>query len=187
MSLKTLITGYLFVSQEPEKADVILIPGSPFAEPAQRAALLYNRHYAPWLVASGNRWIFHSRKNNALTECDSMVDIVMGSGVPRSAILREDRARHTLENARLSRIALDKAGVTVKTAIICCQSFHARRCYKSYSRYFKGVELLICPVPTRGVDASNWHKSPVGVFKVMTELLKCTGLFFFLISFLKSK
>lgn len=187
MGLIKRITNYLFIDHQPEKADVILLPGSPFAEPAERAARLYLDGYASFMVPSGNCWIFHRRGSDCPTECGMLSGILRQAGVPNKAIVREDKARHTLDNARLSRAALDQAGIGVTTAILCCQSFHGRRCLKAYRRYFPGARLLVCPSPTRGFDATNWHKTPVGVFKVCTELLKCTGLFFFLISLAKAK
>lgn len=187
MWLISLITKYLFIDSMPEKSDVILVPGSPFPEPMERAVRLYFEGLAPFIVTSGNCWIFHKSGGERVSECDMMASIAMCAGVPGSAIIRENKARHTLDNARLSKSALDMAGVDVRVAIICCQSFHARRCLKAYRKYFKDVKLILCPVPTRGFDAANWHKTPVGVFKVCTELLKCTGLFFYLISLVRSK
>lgn len=187
MGLRAAVTRYLFIKDEPEKADALLIPGSPFPEPVELAARLYSEGYAPLIVPSGSRWLFHRGSDNRQAECDMLADVALRAGVPAQAILREGKARHTLDNARLSRLALDNAGIAVKTAVVCCQSFHARRCLKAYGRYFKGAKLLICPARTRGFDETNWWKTPLGIFKVVTELLKCTGLFFFLISFAKAK
>lgn len=186
MGLCDAVTSYLFIQDQPEKADVILLPGSSFPEPAEHAAQLYLQGWAPLLLPSGDRWLFRRHGACQSTECDSMAGILMKAGVPEAAILREERARHTLDNARLSKAALDHAGIRLKTAIICCQSFHARRCLKAYSKHFTDVRLIICPVPTRGFDASDWHKKPIGTFKVITELLKCTGLFFLLIRLVKA-
>jgi len=185
MGLIAAVTRYLFIKDEPAKADVLLVPGNPFPEPMELAARLYQGGFAPLIVPSGDRWLF-SRGGNR-PECGRLADTAKRYGVPPSAILQECAARHTLENARLSKLALDNAGVKVNIAIVCCQSFHARRCLKSYGKYFKGAKLLICPIKTRGFDETDWWKKPVGIFKVVTELLKCTGLFFFLISFVKSK
>ncbi len=186
MGLIKRITRYLFIENAPEKADVIFLPGSPFAKPAERAVRLYLEGFASVVVPSGNCWIFH-RSGEHSCECEALAEVLTSAGVPDAAILRESGARHTLDNARLSRAALDRAGIPVRTAILCCQSFHGRRCLKAYRRYFPEARLLVCPVATRGFDAANWHKTPVGVFKVCTELLKCTGLFFFLISFVRAR
>jgi uncharacterized SAM-binding protein YcdF (DUF218 family) len=186
MGLIQAVTRYLFIENEPGRADVILVPGCSFPEPMERAARLYLSGAAPVIVPSGNCWIFRRGTAEGMTECEIMTGIARRAGVPAAAILGEDRARHTLDNARLSWLVLEQAGLTVKTAIICCQSFHARRCLKAYGRYFQDVKLTVCTVPTQGFDATNWYKKPRGIFKAITELLKCTNLFFFLISFAKA-
>jgi uncharacterized SAM-binding protein YcdF (DUF218 family) len=187
MGLRSAITKYLFINGRPEKADAILIPGCPFPEPAELAARLYREGFAPVLVASGSRWIFHTGRRGGKAECDRMAEAAVEAGVPESAILRERAARHTLDNARLSKLLLDGSGIPVKTALICCQSFHARRCLKAYGRHFKGVRIIICPAETRGIDETSWWKTPLGIFKIATELLKCTGLFFCLISLARAR
>ena len=47
------VTDFVFVSDAPEKADVILIPGSRHPANAIRAAELYRAGYAPYLLPSG--------------------------------------------------------------------------------------------------------------------------------------
>lgn len=188
MKLVDRITRYLFLNDPLEKADVIFVPGSPFNEPVLRAAELYGAGYAPLLLPSGNRWLFQSLASaGGMTEWERMRAVAEATGVPQEAILREDRARHTVDNARLSREVLEQAGVPVKTAILCCQSFHGRRCLKAYAKAFPGVRILVCGCATRGFDAASWHQSPLGMFKVCTELMKCTGLFFALISLARSE
>lgn len=187
MGLIAAVTRYLFISDGPEKADALLVPGNPYPEPMELAARFYREGFAPVIVPSGDRWIFSRRAKGNRPESDALSEIAGRYGVPASAILSERAARHTLDNARLSKLLLDEAGIAVGTAIVCCQSFHARRCLKAYGKYFKGVKLLICPARTRGIGEEDWWKTPLGVFKAVTELLKCTGLFFFLISFAKAR
>jgi hypothetical protein len=49
----TDITNYIFVSDKPQKADIILLPGGSFPELPERAAELYHYGYAPPLLPSG--------------------------------------------------------------------------------------------------------------------------------------
>lgn len=179
MGVVARITEWLFIEQLPQYADVIFIAGSPFAQPAQRAAALYLQGYAPFVLPSGNRWLFHGA--DGLSECQAMRDVLVAAGVPGEAILREDRARHTVDNARLSAQACRERGIAMRTAILCCQAYHARRCLQDYSREFPGVRIVVCPAVTRNIAADNWFRSFTGICKVATELLKCTKLFYALI------
>jgi uncharacterized SAM-binding protein YcdF (DUF218 family) len=146
----------------------------------ERAAQLYLEGWSAILLPSGNRWLFHGGKGS--TESEAMREIAMRAGVPDSAILCEDKARHTVDNARLSAQILNERGIVVKSAIICCQAFHARRCLQDYQREFPGVRLAVCPANTRGICRESWYKTPLGICKIITELMKCTWIFYFLIS-----
>ena len=179
MGLVKAITEYLFIEHDLDMADVIFVPGSPFSAPMERAARLYLEGWSAVLLPSGNRWLFHCGIN---TEWEAMRDIAILAGVPASAILREDRARHTVDNARLSIQVLKKQGIEVKSAIICCQAYHSRRCLQDYQREFPSARLAVCPVVTRGISRDNWQRTALGSYKVLTELIKCTNLFYFLIS-----
>lgn len=76
---------------------------------------------------------------------------LMENGVPKSAILYEDRATNSMENAVYSAKAAKDAGIKEKCAIICCQAFHARRAFLSYACHFDGAGLMAVPNVTQGV------------------------------------
>ncbi len=179
MAILERVTAWLFVEHPPEPSDIIFIAGSPSAEPVRRAASLYLRGFAPLVLPSGSRWLFHGR--GVGSEWEAMRDALLSAGVPEEAILREDRARHTVDNARLSARLCRHRGIPVNTAILCCQAYHARRCLQDYRRAFPSVRFAVCPADTRGISRGNWQYTPLGVFKVLTELLKCTKLFYVLI------
>ena len=111
------------------------------------------------------------------TEWEYLSRILQHSGVPRRAILREDRATYTYENAIYSRAALDAAGITVKKAILCCQAFHARRALMYYQEQFPETEFVVCPVVTRGIDRDTWMKTGEGIDTVLGEVERCGSQF----------
>ena len=41
------ITRFIFLSDKPQKADILFIPGNGHAEPSEYAARLYRQGYAP--------------------------------------------------------------------------------------------------------------------------------------------
>ena len=47
------IGNFIFVSDEPEKADVIFLPGGSHPEQPEYASELYHQGYAKWLIPSG--------------------------------------------------------------------------------------------------------------------------------------
>ena len=47
------ISDFIFVSDTPEPADIILVAGGSYPEPAETAAQLYHEDYAPLILISG--------------------------------------------------------------------------------------------------------------------------------------
>ena len=98
------VTDFVFVSDAPEKADVILIPGSRHPANAIRAAELYRAGCAPYVLPSGrhgaavDKFIGVMPEDRAAypddypTEWAFLRDVLIKHGVPDSAILREDEA-----------------------------------------------------------------------------------------------
>ena len=44
---------FMFISNQPEKADIIFIPGNGYPHMAENAADLYKRGFAPYILPSG--------------------------------------------------------------------------------------------------------------------------------------
>lgn len=151
------IGNFIFVSDEPEKADVIFLPGGSHPTQPEYASELYHRGYAKWLIPSGgvsvkrDKWPGVRSKADIYngdyrSDCEFFTDVLLKNGVPASAIIREDQSGHTRDNAFLSRKIVNERGVAVKTAMIVCKAFHARRCLMLYQMAFPDVNIKVCPV-----------------------------------------
>ena len=44
---------FIFAENKPEKADIIFVPGNGYSQMAERAAQLYAKKYAPFVLPSG--------------------------------------------------------------------------------------------------------------------------------------
>ncbi len=181
------ITSFIFLSDEPQESDVILIPGSARAALCERAAELYHAGMAPFVLPSGKYSSkfgrFSTEHTDARyggdfeTEFDYCRHILLACGVPDCAILREDRATNTAENALFSTEVLAARGIDVRRALICAQAYHARRAYMTYARYMLGVELRVVSVETQGIGPDNWCETSEGWKKVLGEVEKCGKYF----------
>lgn len=176
------ITDFIFVEDKPERADVILVPGGNYPESARRAAALFARGYAPWVLPSGR----YSKPEGRFQDPDGkgrraeweyLRDILTEEGVPESAILKEDRATFTWENAIYSRQVLEDNHIEAKSAIVVCQAFHARRCRMYYQEQFPDTRLLICPVETKGITRDNWFMDEKKIDVVLSEMTRCGSQF----------
>ena len=178
------VTEFIFVEDAPERADVILIPGSRKTEHAICAAELFCAGYAPYVLPSGR----YSTVNGCFgeiperyqaeyperyeTEWDFLRAVLMKNGVPEAAILREDQATYTWENALRSREVLASAGVKADTAILCCHAFHARRALLYYQAAMPQTRFIVCPTATPGYTREDWYLTPKGRNRVLGEVAR---------------
>lgn len=181
------VTEFIFVEEPPEKADVILVPGSRKVAHAIRAAELYKAGYAPYVLPSGRYTISRGYflplpeplrseyPGEFETEWHFLKAVLMKHGVPETAILREDQATYTWENAQLSRDVLKNAGIECNTAILCCQAFHARRALLYYQAAMPDTRFIVCPAQTPGCTRDDWYKSEKGRAKVLGEVQRLGG------------
>lgn len=176
------IADFIFLENPPQKADIIFIPGCAYPEVAEHAAQLWKQGFAPLVLPSGshpkNKGVFGGAGGKKYpgpypTEWALMQAVLLQNGVPKAAVLQEDKATFTLENAVFSKRVLEQRGQLPQRAIISCQPYHARRCFMYYQTAFPKTEFFICPVNTRGIVRENWHTTPAGIDLVLSELSKC--------------
>ena len=182
---------FVFVEDEPAAADIIFVPGNGYPQMAERAAMLFGEGCAPLVLPSGRYSITSGKFGGVLaeqeryggdyeTECDFLCEVLKKNGVPDSAILREDQATYTYENAILSRRVTDAAGLTIQKAILCCKTHHARRALLYYQKEFPETEFLVCPSDADGITRENWRGTKEGVQAVTEELTRILYQFEFL-------
>lgn len=182
------ISDYIFVSDTPEKADAIFLPGGSHPEQPEYAAELYRQGYARWLIPAGGvsvktgKW--HGVRSKAdiydgdyQSDCAFFTDVLIKNGVPAAAIIGEDKSGHTRDNAFFSRKTVDEKGLSIKTALIVCKAFHARRCLMLYQMAFPDVQIKVCPVHCYNITKENWFESEQGIDRVLGELSRCGNQF----------
>ncbi len=184
----TDITNFIFIKDEPQKVDAIFLPGGSHPEQPEYAAELYKNGFAPVIIPSGGVSVkkvkFDGVKSksdiyngNYKTDCDFLTDALNINGVPLTAIIGENKSGHTRDNAFMSRTVTDDNNLEIKTAIIVCKSFHARRCLMLYSLAFPDTKFYVCPVDCMDITSENWYKTKEGIDRVLGELARCGNQF----------
>lgn len=182
------ITDFIFVSDKPEKSDIIFLPGGSHPAAPEYGAKLYNEGYAPLLMPSGglsvkfDKWQGVKEKADIYdgdyhTDCEFFTDVLIKNGVPKSAIIEENRSGHTRDNAFFSRSAAEEKELDIKSGMIVCKSFHARRCLMLYQLAFPKARLAVCPVDVFGITKDDWFTSQLGTDRVLGELARCGNQF----------
>ncbi len=180
------ISDFIFIEDELSEADVIFLPGGAHAEVPEHGAWVYKQGYAKFIIPAGKYAIntgafsgVQSKKEiyskDYETESEFYRDVLIKCGVPEDAIICEKRSTFTKMNAVNSRKLTDKMGMKIKKAIICCKSFHARRCLMYYSYAYPDTEFIISPTDVQGISKNSWHLDPDATKRVMSELRKAGG------------
>lgn len=165
------ITNLVFVETPLEKANVILVPGGSHPQIMRRAAELYLQGFAPWILPSGGE---NPKLSGWHSEWEFLRAVALDMGVPECAVLKEDCARNTFENARFSWRVLNEQGISVRKAILVCKAYHSRRALLTYQAVFPlDVKYSVAAVAdNRGITKENWFLKPEHVALVLGEVEK---------------
>ena len=181
------MTDFIFTEDAPERSDIIFIPGAMEEGLSLRAAELYREGFAPLLLPSGRYSVTEGRPKPLSpetaarypgpfeTEWEFLSAVLKENGVPEEAILREDRAEYTWQNALFSRRVLDGLGLHPASALLCCKPFHARRALLYYQTAFPDTRIRVCPERAARYTRENWHLSAAGRAKVLGEIARVGG------------
>lgn len=120
--LLQIVWDYMSIEDPLRPADVIVVGGCKNTQLAVYASELYQTGFAPLIVFSG-----HAQADMDMTEADLLAQVARQSGVPDSAILREQHAKNTGENITLTAALLKERGIEPKTVILVHQPFVSRR------------------------------------------------------------
>ncbi|MEA3322529.1 MAG: YdcF family protein [Bacillota bacterium] len=163
------ITEFIFVETAVSPADVILVPGANHPPLMEKAADLYKQGMAPYVLPSGGY-----KSHVEMTEWEYLRNLALENGIPEEAILKEDKAQHTLENARFSLEVLHRNNIVPRKAIVVCKAGHARRSLLCYQAEFpKDCEFMVSHCVDRyGITKENWFLTDVGINRVMNEVKK---------------
>lgn len=139
-------------------ADVIIVlgaalsrDGTPYKALTRRsehAAGVWKAGHAPWVICTGG-----VGPNLTRSEADGCRELLMRSGVPREAIVLEERSRNTDENARYAKAIMDARGW--RTAIVVSDSYHVFRARHIVSS--TGIDVRLSPVPTAKVGSPLFY------------------------------
>lgn len=120
---------YMRLVHPPVASDALLVLGSFDANAAIHAARLWHAGWAPVIVMSGG--VAHQGglldTGWGRPEAAVFADVASELGVPREAILVEDRAQNTSENFSLGRLVAERAGLRIAKLLVVAKPYMTRR------------------------------------------------------------
>jgi uncharacterized SAM-binding protein YcdF (DUF218 family) len=164
------ISDFIFVEDLPQRADLIFIPGGSHPQLMMKAVELYQQGFALYILPSGGA---NPKLPGYASEWEFLAKIALGMDVPEKAILKENKARNTFENASFSRQVLLDLKIKVGKAILVCKAYHSRRALLTYQAIFPKTQFFVTPViDNRGISKSNWYTKKDYITVVMGEVSK---------------
>lgn len=142
MLLARKLWNYHHMHHELKTSDCILVLGSHDKRVAERGAELYLKGYAPLLLFSGGL----GRLTQELwreTEADLFAAIAIEMGVPKEAILIENRSTNTGENILFSQQILQEQGLEPDRFIVVQKPYMERRSYATFKKHWPEKEVLV--------------------------------------------
>lgn len=175
------ISDFIFKADQPTDADIIMVPGSSYPEPAETAAQLYHEEYAPLILVGGGVSITTGKfpgpqtktklyTGDYRTEFEFYLDVLQKNDVPREAIIGEDESSFIREQGLYARKIVDENQISVRKALLVCKAFQARRCLMAYQASFPAVEFAVIPVASYDITKDNWYQSEESINRILGEL-----------------
>lgn len=142
IALAKKIWDYHHVNHLLVKSDCILALGSHDTRVADRAAALYLEGWAPLLIFAGGL----GRLTEGMwgePEADLFAKIALQKGVPKEAILIENRSANTGENILLVQQLLNEKDLDPQTFIVVQKPYMERRSYATFAQNWPGKRFVV--------------------------------------------
>ena len=142
ISLAKLLWNYHHVNHQLEKSDCILALGSHDLRVAERTAELYLEGWAPLVIMSGGLGNF-TKEMWTEKEADKFAAVAIEMGVPKDAILIENKSTNTGENILFTQKLLKEKGLDPRRFIVVQKPYMERRSYATFKRHWPEKDLLV--------------------------------------------
>ena len=142
LELARTLWDYHHMQHTPAPSDCILVLGSHDLRVADRAAELYLQGYAPLVVFSGGLGNLTSEIWTT-PEADQFAQIAMNKGVPRSAILIENKSTNTGENILFSQKLLEQHHLDPGSFLVVQKPYMERRSYATFKKHWPDKKILV--------------------------------------------
>jgi uncharacterized SAM-binding protein YcdF (DUF218 family) len=165
---------YLYFKDELKPADVLVVLAGEETERVEYGVKLFKDGWArkDKMVLSGGPLVWK------YTWASLMKEHAMYLGVPKGAILLEDKSRNTEEDARFTKEILNK--YRYKSCILVTSPYHSRRATKIF-RKIMGDKIIVISAPSEKswFSFDEWWKRRRDRSRVFNEYSKFVWLWIF--------
>lgn len=170
------IARFLIVEDDLSPADVIVVLGGGGSERIRHGIKLYQSGYGAWTIMTGMQ---HRLPGVTTTWARFAKQEAVSLGVPEDAIMLEEKATDTDENAEYVKdLMVDK---NLKSAIIVSSPYHMRRARMIFREVFEDQEdlsLQFSSVEDSNFEVQGWWRRRRDLSRVIREYRKLFVCFF---------
>lgn len=168
---RSAISAFLFKKCPPEPVDLAFVMCSPTISSIDPAIALYKAGLTPRLLITGG-----GTAVDGSVEWSFYRDYAIKAGVVESALLLENAARNTAENAAFGAALIEKelGWGNVRSLAVCAKPFHMRRAIMTLRQHIPTDVRLVAQPPADPGDlsAETWWQTPRGRQRIFAELGK---------------
>lgn len=176
LALAKKIWDYHHVNHTLVPSDCILTLGSHDTRVAERAAQLYHEGWAPLLIFAGGLGRLTSDRWSE-PEADLFARIAEEKGVPKEAILIENRSTNTGENIQFVKRLLTEKGLDPQTFIIVQKPYMERRSFATFARAWPEKAFVVTSPQIPFEEYPNEEISLAHVINIMVGDLQRIRLY----------
>ncbi len=160
-----LIGKYLSPSDTLTKTNAIIVVSGD-TDRMKHAIDLYKQGYAPKLILSG------AAREGDVSNALAMHIEASNSGIPDDAVILEERATNTFENAIFTKDIVQSKGF--KNIILVSSPYHQRRVYETFRSVFRGTDVTFQNSPSiySSWKVDSWWKIDKNTHLTQEEIAK---------------
>jgi uncharacterized SAM-binding protein YcdF (DUF218 family) len=160
---------FLVYEDKLHQSDAIIVLSGDRGERIVKAASLYHKGYGKYFVISGGP-VYEN-----VTQAELMKEHAMKLGVPEKAIILEDRADSTYENAHFVKNIIKN--YPIHSAIVVSSNYHMRRARMIFEREFKstGIKLYYTGAKDPNFNETRWWSNNKSIMITLSEYVKFAG------------
>ncbi|MEI7581970.1 YdcF family protein [Runella sp.] len=163
LKLAQTLWDYHHVNHTLEKSDCILVLGSHDLRVAERGAELYLEGWAPLLVFSGGLGRL-TQEIWSEAEADKFASIAVAKGVPKDAILIENKSTNTGENILFTQQLFREKNIDPQSFIVVQKPYMERRSYATFKRHWPNKKLQ---VTSPQISLNNYPNEEISLEEVI--------------------
>ena len=140
--LSKILWDYHHMNHSLKKADCIFVLWSHDTRVAEYAAELYLRWFAPLIIFSW--WYGNFTKEYwTIPEAQVFANIASEKGIPKDAIIIEDRSSNTWENIQFTKEILFRKQIDPKFLILVQKPYMEKRTYATFTKQWPWKEFIV--------------------------------------------